>query len=196
MTSSCSTRPATGHALGMLGSPQTFGAIARVGPIAGQTHAGAGAARRALRAPAIWRWRTATEMAVTETLELQDGLRERLGRDLTRSIVNGAAAAALHARRAASAGATRAGWTPTTARSPRSQRGATTQLTAPDERQAVIDSAVRAALAVHERARFQRNQLARLRRRSFEVVGVPFVCGPQLDLGALAAIASRLERGL
>src|ERR1700730_10732172 len=29
--------PATGHALGMLGSPQTFGAIARVGPIAGQT---------------------------------------------------------------------------------------------------------------------------------------------------------------
>ena len=29
--------PATGNALGMLGSPQTFGAIARVGPIAGQT---------------------------------------------------------------------------------------------------------------------------------------------------------------
>src|SRR5277367_606698 len=29
--------PATGHALGMLHSPQTFGAIARVGPIASQT---------------------------------------------------------------------------------------------------------------------------------------------------------------
>src|SRR6476620_6837660 len=28
--------PATGNALGMLGSPQTFGSIARVGPIAGQ----------------------------------------------------------------------------------------------------------------------------------------------------------------
>src|SRR5882762_212388 len=28
--------PATGHALGLLHSPQTFGAIARVGPIAGQ----------------------------------------------------------------------------------------------------------------------------------------------------------------
>src|SRR5947199_3947117 len=28
--------PATGNALGLLGSPQTFGAIARVGPVAGQ----------------------------------------------------------------------------------------------------------------------------------------------------------------
>jgi anion-transporting ArsA/GET3 family ATPase len=61
--------PATGHALGMLGSPQTFGAIARVGPIAGQTRqlqellqdpAGTGYVAVAL----------GTEMAVTETLEL------------------------------------------------------------------------------------------------------------------------------
>src|SRR6202167_4063350 len=32
--------PSTGHALGMLRSPQTFGAIARVGPIASQTRQG------------------------------------------------------------------------------------------------------------------------------------------------------------
>ena len=45
--------PATGHALGMLHSPQTFGAIARVGPIASQTQTGGRAARRprALRLP-------------------------------------------------------------------------------------------------------------------------------------------------
>ncbi len=29
--------PATGHALGLLGSPRTFGSVARVGPIARQT---------------------------------------------------------------------------------------------------------------------------------------------------------------
>ena len=79
--------PATGHALGMLGSPQTFGAIARVGPIAGQTRQ----VRELLGEPA----RTAylavalgTEMAVTEALELQEGLRRQLGRDLDAVVVN------------------------------------------------------------------------------------------------------------
>ncbi len=51
--------PATGHALGMLGSPGTFGAIARVGPIAGQTPPARGAAQG--RAPHRLRgeWRSA-----------------------------------------------------------------------------------------------------------------------------------------
>ncbi len=62
--------------------------------------------------------------------------------------------------------------------------------------QAVTDSAVRAARAVHDRARFQHNQLARLRRSSFDVVGVPFVWGGQLDLAAVRGIAKRLERKL
>ena len=60
----------------------------------------------------------------------------------------------------------------------------------------VTDAAVRAALAVHDRARFQHNQLARLRRRSFEVVGMPFVWSAQLDLEDVNVIATRLERGL
>jgi hypothetical protein len=46
---------------------------------------------------------------------------------------------------------------------------------------------------VHDRARFQHNQLARLRRRSFDVVGVPFAWGAQLDLAAVTDIAKRLE---
>ena len=59
----------------MLRSPQTFGAIARVGPVAGAGPAGAGAARATLSARGYLAVAQATEMAVTETLELQDGLR-------------------------------------------------------------------------------------------------------------------------
>ncbi len=80
--------PATGHALGMLHSPQTFGAIARVGPIASQTkQVGellADPARSAYLAVA-----QPTEMAVTETLELQDGLHQQINRSLDAVIVNG-----------------------------------------------------------------------------------------------------------
>ena len=80
--------PATGHALGMLGSPRTFGAIARVGPIAGQTRQSRSCLddppRRAYVAVAL-----GTEMAVTEAIELQDGLGAQLGRSLSAVIVNG-----------------------------------------------------------------------------------------------------------
>jgi anion-transporting ArsA/GET3 family ATPase len=80
--------PATGHALGMLHSPQTFGAIARVGPIASQTkQVGellSDPARSAYLAVAL-----PTEMAVTEALELQDGLRQQIDRSLQAVIVNG-----------------------------------------------------------------------------------------------------------
>ena len=61
--------PATGHALGMLHSPRTFGAIARVGPIAGQ----AKQVRELLEDPdrsGYLAVAQGTEMAVTETLEL------------------------------------------------------------------------------------------------------------------------------
>jgi hypothetical protein len=61
---------------------------------------------------------------------------------------------------------------------------------------AVTDAAVHAAETVHRRARFQHNQLARLRRRQFAVVGVPFAWTPQLDVEAVRNIAKRLERAL
>jgi anion-transporting ArsA/GET3 family ATPase len=163
--------PATGHALGMLSSPHTFGAIARVGPIAGQTRQ----VQEMLESPsrsAYLAVALATEMAVTEALELEDALQTRLGRSLAAVVVN-----ALLPRRFTA---------PELAR------------IAPlaDGSNDVTDSAARAAVAVHERARFQHNQLARLRRRSFDVVGLPFVWGAGLDLAAVTAIASRLERKL
>jgi hypothetical protein len=60
----------------------------------------------------------------------------------------------------------------------------------------VVAAAARVARTVHDRSRFQHNQVARLRRRSFEVLGVPFVWGTGLDLEAVRGIAERLERKL
>jgi anion-transporting ArsA/GET3 family ATPase len=161
--------PATGHALGLLHSPQTFGAIARVGPIAGQSQR----VRELLSDPARSGFigvAHATEMAVTEVLELQDGLRRGLDRGLDTVLLNGLLPARFTA--------------------------------AELERIARLDgseierSAARAARAVHDRARFQHNQLARLRRRRFEVLGVPFLFDAELDLPAVRRIAGHLRRRL
>jgi hypothetical protein len=163
--------PATGHALGMLSSPGTFGAIARVGPIAGHTRQ----LQELLQSPSRSGYLAValgTEMAVTEALELEDGLHARLGRRLDAVIVN-----ALLPRR----------FTP-------AEVDRITMLA--DGAGDVTDSAVRAAIAVHDRARFQHNQLARLRRRSFDVVGLPFVWNAQIDLEAVNSISKRLERKL
>ena len=163
--------PATGHALGLLSSPRTFGAIARVGPIAGQTR------------------------------QLQELLREPIALRLSRRRARN--------RDGRHRGARARGCPPGPARpQPRGghrQRAAAPTLhpgraaritTLADGSSDVADSAVRAAVAVHDRARFQHNQLARLRRRSFDVVGVPFVWNAQVDLAAVGAISKRLERKL
>ncbi|MCW3027926.1 MAG: Anion-transporting ATPase [Solirubrobacterales bacterium] len=161
--------PSTGHALGLLQSPQTFGAIARVGPIAGQSQR----VRELLQDPGrsgFLAVALATDMAVTETLELQDGLRRGLGRTLDTVLLNGLLPSRFTA--------------------------------AELERMARLDgseigrSAATAARAAHDRARFQHNQLARLRRRRFEVLGVPFLFGAELDLTAVQRIAAHLRRRL
>jgi hypothetical protein len=177
--------PSTGHALGMLGSPHTFGAIARVGPIAGQTRQ----VRELLESPsrsAYLAVALATEMAVTEALELQDGLSRQLGRGLASVVVNALLPrrfTAAELRRIASLGESSAG------------DGRGPEASAARDR-AVTASALGAARAVHDRARLQHNQVARLRRRSFDVVGVPFVWGARLDLAAVRGIARRLESKL
>ncbi len=79
--------PATGHALGLLHSPRTFGAIARVGPIFGQAEQ----VRALLEDSAQTSYLAVTqptEIAVGETLDLQAGLRSQLERELTATIVN------------------------------------------------------------------------------------------------------------
>jgi anion-transporting ArsA/GET3 family ATPase len=183
--------PATGHALGMLYSPQTFGAIARVGPIAGQAQK----VEALLEDPARTSYLAVaqgTEMAVTETLELTDGLQRHLGRELDAVIVNSVLPqrfssaelqqiSQLNGHEDATAGGR--------ARSAKKRA----QENSDD---VVVRSAALAARAVHDRARFQHNQVARLRRRHFEVLGVPFVFTAELDLAAVRRIAEHLGRTL
>jgi anion-transporting ArsA/GET3 family ATPase len=162
--------PATGHALGMLHSPQTFGAIARVGPI----HAQAQRVDELLRDPARTGYLAvthATEMAMSETLELQDDLRRQLGRALDAVVVNGVLPR----------------------RFTNEELRRIDTLTASDD---IRRSAAVAARAVHDRAGFQHNQLARLRRRDVEALSVPFVFSAELDLPAIGQIAEHLGRKL
>src|SRR5947207_8945497 len=143
--------PATGHALGMLQSPATFGAIARVGPIATQTRR----VQELLQDPARTCYVAVAqpaELGVAETLELRDSLRRQLGRELHAVIVNGVL--------------------------PRRFSGEELALLeeAADgggKRVAVRRAAAEAARAVHERARVQQNHLARLRRAGVPTVTVP-----------------------
>jgi hypothetical protein len=186
--------PATGHALGLLGSPHTFGAIARVGPIAGQARE----LRELLETPsrsAYLAVALATEMAVTEALELQDGLQSRLGRDLEAVVVNALLPRRFSAEEMRKIGALEEGVSDGRPSAGDHRHEGTPASTAEDLR-AVSAAAARAARAVHDRARFQHNQLARLRRRSFDVVGIPFVWGTQLDLADVDAIATRLARAV
>jgi anion-transporting ArsA/GET3 family ATPase len=181
--------PATGNALGMLGSPQTFGAIARVGPIAGQTQR----VRELLQTPERSGYLAvamASEMAVSEALELQDGLRRQLGRTLDAVIVN-----ALLPQRFTSAELERI--TRVSAEGPAG--GVATAAGGPPQTEgerALLRSAARAAQTAHDRARFQHNQVARLRRRNFDVVAVPFMWGAAMDLPAVERVAEQLGRRL
>lgn len=168
--------PATGHALGMLGSPGTFGRIARVGPIASQAEY----VRALLEDPArsgYFAVAQGTEMAITETLELQDKLRDQHGRELDAVVVNGVLPQRFDA----------------------SELGRLAPLEDDLARAAEATlrrSALLAARAVSERAHFQRNQLARLRRRDFPVIAVPFQFTAELDLPSVRRISAHLRRTL
>ena len=179
--------PATGHALGMLQSPRTFGAIARVGPIAAQARQ----VQALLKDPARCGYLAVaqgTEMAVTETVELDAGLRREFDRSLHAVIVNAVLPQRFTAAELARLAELSDGVRARQARARASgHRGTSDSLTR---------SATLAAHAVHQRARYQHNQIARLRRRRFQVVSIPFQFGSELDLPALTRIAGHLVRRL
>jgi anion-transporting ArsA/GET3 family ATPase len=173
--------PATGHALAMLGSPQTFASIVRVGPLAEQAQGVldllGDPGRSAYVAVA-----QGTEMAVTETLELEEGLRRQLDRDLDTVVVNG-----ILPRRFT-----------------RQEMERIDELS-PDGLGAsadVVRRASRAAHATYERTRLQQSQIARLRRQRFaegmppSVVTIPFLFTADLGLEAVRKISVGLERKL
>jgi anion-transporting ArsA/GET3 family ATPase len=182
--------PATGHALAMLRSPHTFGTIARVGPVARQ----AGQVRALLEDPARSAYLAvthATEMGITETLELRESLRRELGRELDAVIVNGTLPRRFEGQelqRIASLGGV-------------STDGQATPAGNGDADDAVTRSAARAAQAVHERTRAQQRQIARLRRDTQAhgappALSVPFLFRSELNLAAVEGIANRLDAGL
>jgi len=160
--------PATGHALGMLESPMTFGAIPRVGPVAAQTER----VRALLTTPEHSGYLAVaqpSETAVSEALEVQHGLHERLGRELDAVVVNGLLPRRFYER----------------------ELTLVEQLPGP-----IARSAAKAARAVYDRSRLQHNQLARLRRRPFAVLTAPFQFRAELDLDSLGRLADHLARKL
>lgn len=192
--------PATGHALAMLRSPQTFAAIVRVGPLAEQAQG----VRELLEDPSRSAYvavAQGTDMAVTETLELQEGLRRHLDRGLDTVVVNGTVPRRftreeLERISAATDGNSAAGNPVDGSQGDGRSRGE------PDKDQALSTSAGRTAHTVYERTRVQQNQIARLRRQRFaqgeapRIATIPFVFAPELDLAAVRHLSAGLERKL
>lgn len=165
--------PATGHALAMLSSPRTFASIARVGPVAAQAEE----VRQMLEDPTRTGYLAvaqASEMAVSETLDLQRDLRDQMGVDLSSVIVN----ATLHRR-----------FTGEELQRIEALRGQDAEAAC----SRVAHAAAAAANAAHARTRFQHNQIARLRRHGLTVLQVPLVFQRDLDRDALSRIAERLQ---
>jgi hypothetical protein len=157
--------PASGHGLGLLRTPRTFADIARIGPIAGTARAVDDAlvdpGRTAVVAVAL-----PGELAVSETLELERWIGDRVGRGLDAIVVN-----SVWPRRISAADAARVA-----------------------EADGALTAAVQhAARAGNERVRTQQAQLARLRRDArARVHTLPFVFSGVLGSQQMHRFSSRL----
>jgi anion-transporting ArsA/GET3 family ATPase len=163
--------PASGHGLAMLKTPQTFGEIARVGPIRRQASKISDMLgdpdRTAYVAVAL-----AEEMPVNETLMLADELPKAVGAPLDAIVVNGLLPERLKAADA--------------------DRVADAELG-----DAGLAAAAEAAVALERRGRAQRGHVRRLRKAvDVPVVTLPHRFGGPLDLDAHGALAEQLARGL
>jgi anion-transporting ArsA/GET3 family ATPase len=160
--------PATGHGVGFLETPRTFAAIARVGPIHSQA--------QRLDSFLTDHDQTGTaivalpeEMPVNESAALETDLRDKVGVAVDRVYLNG-----LYPERFSKEEAERL-----------------TELGASEN--GTPRAAARAALSEFSRARSQRAQLARLRRRvKAPVKTLPFLFEPELGPEAARRLARRL----
>ncbi len=160
--------PATGHGIGFLQTPRTFAAIARVGPI----HSQAQRLDRFITDHEL----TGTaivalpeEMPVNESAALEQDLRAEVGVAVDRIYMNG-----LYPERFSKQEAERL------AKLAEGEDGA-------------VRAAARAAVSEHGRARSQRAQLARLRRRvETPVKTLPFLFEPELGVEAARRLSRRL----
>jgi anion-transporting ArsA/GET3 family ATPase len=166
--------PASGHGVAMLQTPQTFGDIARVGPI----HRQALKIRGMLEDPGRTGYvgvALAEEMPVNETLELDQRLQDVVGLGLDAVVVNG-----LYPERFTREDAERL-----------------REIAATDGHDPAAAAALAAALAEHERARVQRGHVRRLRRGTdAAVVTLPFLFEPELGLDAYRLLGAEVARKL
>jgi anion-transporting ArsA/GET3 family ATPase len=161
--------PATGHGVGFLETPRTFAAIARVGPIHSQA--------QRLDSFLTDHDQTGTaivalpeEMPVNETAALERDLRSEVGVAVDRVYLNG-----LYPERFSKGEAERLA-----------------ELA--DSEDGTPRAAARAALSEFGRARSQRAQLARLRRRvKAPVKSLPFLFEPELGPEAARRLSRRLS---
>lgn len=161
--------PATGHGVGFLQTPRTFAAIARVGPIHSQA--------RQLDRFIVDHDHTGVaivalpeEMPVNESASLERDLRDEIGVAVDRVYMNG-----LYPERFSNEEAERLA-----------------ELAAAED--GAARGAARAALSEHNRARSQRAQLARLRRRvEAPVKTLPFLFEPELGVESARRLAARLR---
>jgi anion-transporting ArsA/GET3 family ATPase len=160
--------PATGHGIGFLQTPRTFAAIARVGPI----HSQAQQLDRLItdqEHTGVAIVALPEEMPVNESAALEHDLREEVGVAVDRVYMNG-----LYPERF-------------------SNHEAEQLAELSDGEDGAVRAAARAALSEHNRARSQRAQLARLRRRvEAPVKTLPFLFEPDLGVEAAGQLAKRL----
>jgi anion-transporting ArsA/GET3 family ATPase len=160
--------PATGHGIGFLQTPRMFAGIARVGPIHSQAQQ-LDALITDHNLTGVGIVAMPEEMPVNESALLERELRDEIGIAVDRIYMN-----ALYPERFSSSEAELLG--AVAAREDSSVRAAT-----------------RAALSEHRRARSQRAQLARLRRRvDTPVSTLPFLFEPELGLESLGPLIRRL----
>jgi anion-transporting ArsA/GET3 family ATPase len=160
--------PATGHGVGFLQTPRTFASIARVGPI----HAQAQTLDRFItdhRNTGTAIVALPEEMPVNETAALEQDLRGEVGVAVDRVYLNG-----LYPERFGKAEAEKLA-------------------TLAEGENGAARAAARAALSEFGRARSQRAQLARLRRRvEAPVRCLPFLFEPELGVEAARRLARKL----
>ncbi len=160
--------PATGHGIGFLQTPRTFAAIARVGPI----HSQAQQLDRLItdqKHTGVAIVALPEEMPVNESAALEHDLRTDVGVAVDRVYMNGLYPERFSSEEAERLGEVAAG-----------ENGA-------------VRAAARAALSECNRARSQRAQLARLRRRvQAPVKTLPFLFEPELGVEAAGVLAKRL----
>jgi anion-transporting ArsA/GET3 family ATPase len=161
--------PATGHGIGFLQTPRTFAAIARVGPI----HSQAQQLDRLItdhEHTGVAIVALPEEMPVNESAALEHDLRDEVGVAVDRVYMNG-----LYPERFSSEEAERL-----------------TELAATEN--GAARAAARAGLSEHNRARSQRSQLARLRRRvKAPVKTLPFLFEPELGVEGARQLSRKLN---